>query len=754
MAPIQAPLTPEQADAYVPLKTPEERHRLPEKTPTSTTRVVAGRIAQLLVVLCMAFYIFGQVLVLTPLYSDKLAKTIQVWWGVPKNQPKGGAKGHAEMVRPTYFILFAVLPLLAIVLLVDFLRTHNVRRISSQYVLQLALVLRRKPVVFGKVSYWSYGEWLFLAAVVLGNVFVFVRYLVSRIKAKKPKDFNAHLECIGLTFGFTCLFNMAFLLLPATRGSAWMEFFNISYANSIKYHRWLGVATLFTGLLHLIAYYTVWLREGHWIKEAMPCFGEKCDISKKPSSKRWQNFFGELAFLLFVIMAAASVPCVRRKFYNVFYYTHQLLFAALALLSLHWINAIWWYLPALVLYCGSRAVSWVNGASPVDVLEVTALSPNLVKVVFRRSPGREGSYKVGQFLYLNVPAISRLQWHAFTVASSPRTNATTVTVLLKSLGDWTDDLVKHAIECKEKNVLPTVYVDGFYGASLEMYDEYATVCLVAGGIGVTPILSILNDMITRLSSSSLESLPRQKVVFLFAFRELALLEEIAPVLMQLRELDPQQQHVRFHLTLTNPVTDDALDTKLSPRTAPKAAEPSVATRRSFTQPLLSAPFKSVAMMVAFAVSVVSVSVIAYGTKIKRNNAKLWPFEQFVEISVAMAGAIVAVVAVVLVERVLVTNGNCKSHVVQDLSTPFTAQSLQIETYRELFAELNVMIGEQPNVAALLRETHATHSVVGGFQQTTIGVFASGPETLKRAVEKGIAQIDSSAFDLREEQFEL
>ncbi|KAJ8519815.1 hypothetical protein ON010_g18034 [Phytophthora cinnamomi] len=200
--------------------------------------------------------------------------------------------------------------------------------------------------------------------------------------------------------------------------------------------------------------------------------------------------------------------------YDVFYCVHHLFIIATIFVVLHWNSTLAWLFPSVMMYTACRPLSSSNAFTPVPVREFTTLSSDVVKVVLERSTMHAGEFKVGNFVYLNVPAISKLQWHHFTISSSPQTSPNTFTILLKSLGDWTQELVKYPVECKKNSILPTVYMDGFYGASLEFYDEYATMCLIGGGIGVTPVLAILEDQVAKLHKST--SLITKKVPVPFA----------------------------------------------------------------------------------------------------------------------------------------------------------------------------------------------------------------------------------------------
>lgn len=76
---------------------------------------------------------------------------------------------------------------------------------------------------------------------------------------KTVSSFDQFLKVTATIFGDNCLYCMAYLFLPATRNAAWMEFMNILYANAIKYHRWLAVATVVTGVIHMALFYWMWI---------------------------------------------------------------------------------------------------------------------------------------------------------------------------------------------------------------------------------------------------------------------------------------------------------------------------------------------------------------------------------------------------------------------------------------------------------------------------------------------------------------
>ncbi|KAG6957074.1 hypothetical protein JG688_00011138 [Phytophthora aleatoria] len=769
--------TPRVDAVFSSLKTPDVEDKRSvvgeprlSNSPSSSNRFsIVGNVLQLLIVASMVTYAYGQLFYFTDAYSD-LSTTIGKWFGVPPNAPKDSDDGHKEMIRPTFFFLFCFLPIAASLVFLEVLKHFNVRRITSHYLLNFTRVLRRKPSIFGWVARVSLGELLFLAFLVGGNVYVFHYYYMNRVERNRQRgrefNFELYLEMVALTLGFVCIYNMAFLFLPATRNCVWMEFLNISYANGIKYHRWVGVITVLTALFHCLGYYWSWIRQDEWKENALPCFD--CAVGSKEGHDPWMNFFGEIALLAFLAIGLTSIPWVRRKMYNTFYNVHHLFLIGTIFAVLHWNPILAWIFPSVMLYTVSRAISSSNGFTPVAVREFMTLSHDVVKVVLSRSTAPADNYKVGQFVYLNVPTISKLQWHAFTIASSPRTSPDALTILLKSLGDWTEDLVKYSEDCKKNNVLPTMYMDGYYGASLEMYDEYSTVCLVGGGIGVTPLLSILEDIVAKLQKG--ETL-RQKVIFIFSFRELSLLEEIHPVLMQIKELDPQQQYFSLHFSLTRAPTTEQLDELIDrerlagkPHVSATKYDSSVTSKtpRPFTEPLRTRTSKVMMFGASFLVTLIVVLLVKYGNKVQVDDENLWPLQNFVEISLLIAVGMITVYTSVALDKKTHDPKTNTSRNHDMLETPrLPSIAADVHTFQNLISEYNVDVGRRPNIPELIESAFVEHRAFSKAHPSssaagnkTIGVFVSGPEELKKAVEYAIAEIGSKHFDVHEEEFEL
>lgn len=109
---------------------------------------------------------------------------------------------------------------------------------------------------------------------------------------------------------------------------------------------------------------------------------------------------------------------------------------------------------------------------------------NIVELTLVRPEKPLKGQKAGQFAYLRVlSGACGFEEHPFTISSAPEESSITFTV--KKLGDYTSRLAEVPAGAR-------VLVDGPYGLFTPSRTE-GPLLLIAGGIGITPFLSILNS---------------------------------------------------------------------------------------------------------------------------------------------------------------------------------------------------------------------------------------------------------------------
>ena len=150
------------------------------------------------------------------------------------------------------------------------------------------------------------------------------------------------------------------------------------------------------------------------------------------------------------------------------------------------------------------------------VEKITRESGAMWSLTLKPKDGELFFYLPGQFgfIRINSAAVSAEE-HPFSITSHPG-NRNTLGMTIKSLGDWTQDV---------QRIKPgdTAVIDAPYGRfSPLLYRSEAGLVLIAGGVGITPMLSILRHFH--------QSRPEEKILLFWGVNhtdELILEEEFA-----------------------------------------------------------------------------------------------------------------------------------------------------------------------------------------------------------------------------------
>jgi predicted ferric reductase len=319
---------------------------------------------------------------------------------------------------------------------------------------------------------WEVVDFFLISFYVAANL---VGLLVGcKDQEAKPYDYG---RCIGHLLGANALI----IAIPATRNSVLVFFLGIPFDRAIKYHRMIGYWIFTLVSLHFF------LQLGY--------FGTVANINMNlfGGVNNYQYLFGFLGWICVVLMVIFSLPPIRRKMFELFMSTHYLFFGFFIFGSLHtpvFFNPF--AITAAAIYGFDMFLRIISQTYPMQstLLEVHG---DITRVRFPKSSfiKKINGYRVGQYVFLNFPGISFLEWHPFSVTSAPKDDF--VEVNIKAIGDYTTKLNEYATN-KQK-----VYVrcEGPYGNLNLNFRRYPTVLLICGGIGVTPVIGILKDIYNR-----------------------------------------------------------------------------------------------------------------------------------------------------------------------------------------------------------------------------------------------------------------
>jgi ferric-chelate reductase len=137
----------------------------------------------------------------------------------------------------------------------------------------------------------------------------------------------------------------------------------------------------------------------------------------------------------------------------------------------------WYALDTLYLYffMTEKITSTVFHVLPTGVQLTMAVSERFQKQV-------EGS---GGYCYVNFPWISKTQWHAFSMFENPAKPAERQ-IYIQVLGDWTKAV--HA--ALQRDTARPVWIQGPFSSPYDSAVDFDNQILVAGGIGITPAISV------------------------------------------------------------------------------------------------------------------------------------------------------------------------------------------------------------------------------------------------------------------------
>lgn len=244
---------------------------------------------------------------------------------------------------------------------------------------------------------------------------------------------------------------------------------------------------------------------------------------------------GHIMLLCMLLMYTTAHAKIRQQSFETFWYTHHLFIPFMLGLYTHatgcfvrdtalpyspfageqfWGHCLgyegWrWELWGGGLYLIERVYREIRARRETEIVRVVRHPYDAMEIQFRKPSMK---YKAGQWLFLNVPSVSTQQWHPFTITSCPFDPY--ISVHVRQVGDFTralgdalgagnaqaklyeevDPMGMYEVALQNGQKMPSIRIDGPYGAPAEdVFDNEISV-LIGTGIGVTPWASILKNI--------------------------------------------------------------------------------------------------------------------------------------------------------------------------------------------------------------------------------------------------------------------
>jgi hypothetical protein len=323
--------------------------------------------------------------------------------------------------------------------------------------------------------------------------------------------------------------NCLLILLPICRHlTTWVQCTPLAwyfpFNAYLEAHILFGTAILLWSMVHVGAHVCDFYRFAYAPEEAIyALFGDKLGVVPMDPTARVKLLLQQPAAITGIIMViciliAYPVVLVRRTKFNTFWILHHLLLIMLIALCCHGIasllepfQSVYYVIGPLVIYVASKVLRETK-LSDTKVVLVQTKSGGIVHLQLKKPLGWK-HVRSGMYAFLKVPHVSNIEWHPFTLTSTP--DDPYLEFHFAAVGDWTDAVQTYLSEqiqaTKHENggeegdcgvgpvtslSLDTLQfkVDGPMGASSQGFMDFEVVVLVGAGKGLLCSWQFLPDL--------------------------------------------------------------------------------------------------------------------------------------------------------------------------------------------------------------------------------------------------------------------
>ena len=300
--------------------------------------------------------------------------------------------------------------------------------------------------------------------------------------AWNENEFSAHFN----RYGWLTIANGGLALLLAVRSNLFALLIRVPSSTLLLYHRWIGRATVIHATIHF------GLNLERWI--------DTDQVDTVFESYRIQ--MGFMAWIALCLILITSIDFIRRKWFEAFYYPHVLFLVFVAGAMIHASRGPEFLAPGLALWGLDRIIRLIFGFRKIKVTSVKQYPGQLTKIKFRGLR----TYAPGQVAWIRFPGVSLFHWHPFTIASAPGQDEAVVAI--RGIGGHTKrlhSLIANSNASVESGTQEVkLRAEGAHGVGSINWGAYPVTVLVAGGVGITPAISIATYVIQRAAQENVK----------------------------------------------------------------------------------------------------------------------------------------------------------------------------------------------------------------------------------------------------------
>ncbi|KAK4431453.1 Ferric reduction oxidase 2 [Sesamum alatum] len=563
-------------------------------------------------------------------------------------------------------------------------------------------VLLRGPL--GIVSWMELSFLVMFVALLVWSVSAYVHSMfknITRQSASKMGElvWEVKLDSVALLLGLVGNVCLSFLFFPVTRGSPILRLVRLTSESTVKYHIWLGhtALTLFTA--HGLCYVIFWANT-HQMSEMLKW--SKVGIS---------NVAGEVALLSGLAMWITSSSVVRRKLFELFFYTHHLYIVFVLFFVLHvGFSYSCTMLPGFYLFLIDRFLRFLQSQQRVRLISARVLPCQTVELNFSKDP----------------------------ITSNTNTDPDQLSIVIKSEGSWSQKLY-------EKLSSPTpidhldISVEGPYSPTSTSFLRHEMLVLVSGGSGITPFISIIRELVFLASTN--KKTPRILLVAVFKkSADLTMLDLLLPLSGTSHDISRLQLQIQAHVTRDRSPSTDSQKLPQSIWLKPSVVDRSVSAVLGSKSWL----WLGAIILASFIIFLLLIGMLNhyYIYPVDHNTNMIYPYAARSMIStVFLCVSVVIAATLAFIWNKKQNMRDTRQIQDSDSPTPMSCpvpESWRFNVERELESILHrsfkqvttVRYGERPNLQRILSQ----------YNQYDVGVLVSGPKKMREDVA-GICSSD-------------